>query len=96
MIEMLEEEKKAMIKKIGLVAWVMMQGSIRKAYETNGKVYHVTDNKKILGNKKYIEKRIPNLMIMKPEEWLPYVRTKLNKKDKEEFDKKIIEKGIRL
>jgi len=76
-----EKTKKELIQKIGIRAYMMLKPSINKAEDApNTQVYHVTNNKKILKNKKSIEKRIKYLSILTPEEWCKLVYKKLKKK----------------
>jgi hypothetical protein len=92
-----DETKKIVREHIGIVAWAMLQNSLRKLDETPvGNIYHVTDFKKVLRHKEYLERHIPRLKVMTPSEWALYVRSKLDEKGQAEFDKKIEEAKAKL
>jgi len=90
LIKMDEKTKKELIQKIGIRAYMMLKPSINKAEDApNTPVYHVTDCKELLKNKKYIHEKIKNLTIFKSDEWYKYVYKKLDKEDKKKIREKL-------
>ena len=91
-----EETLKELRERLG--TYIIILPSIRRAEQVSPKLaFHITDDKKILKQKKFIEEKIDNLKIMKPIEWQTYVYHKLDKDEqaqvKDELEKALLKEA---
>lgn len=77
-------------KKLGIRKYLIITPSIRRAEQVKPKkAFHITNDKKILQNKKFIEKKIENLKIMTPTQWQKYVYQRLKPKEQKKIKEKL-------
>jgi hypothetical protein len=87
----MDEKRKQIYDAIGAIQYLKISEAIRKTLLTTPPqiIYNVTNNKRVLQNKKLIETLFPNVKIMTEQEWLVFAFSKLKPEDQKKVSEKI-------
>ena len=87
----MDEKRKQIYDAIGVVQYLKINEAIKKTLLTTPPqiIYNVTNNKRVLQNKKLIETLYPNIKIMTEKEWIIFAFNKLKPEDQEKVREKI-------